>query len=230
MTATDGERVAELDGIRVVLADDHPPTRAGVRWTLERAGAVVVAEVGDAAAAIAAVEREEPDVCLVDIRMPGGGGIAATRGIMAKRPDTLVVVLTVSRDDDDLVAAMRVGASAYLLKDIQPRRMVAAVEAVLAGEVSMPRALVGPLLDEAEGRARGRTVMGKDQKSASLSPREWEVLDHLAAGASTAEVAETTGMAQATVRVHVAAILRKLGVSSRAEAIELARRHAQGEG
>jgi two-component system nitrate/nitrite response regulator NarL len=219
---------SELEGVRVVLADDHPPTRAGVRWTLERAGAVVVAEVGDATAAIAAVEREAPDVCLIDIRMPGGGGIAATRAIVAKRPETLVVILTVSRDDDDLVAAMRVGASGYLLKDIQPKRMVAAIEAVMAGEVSMPRALVGPLLDEAEGRARGRTLTGRDERSASLSPREWEVLDHLSAGASTAEVAGTTGMAPATVRVHVAAILRKLGVTTRQEAIELARRHAQG--
>ena len=210
--------------VRVLLADDHPPTRAGVRWTLERAGMEVCAEVGDAAAAVEAAEAHRPDVCLLDINMPGGGGIEATRAITARLPETAVVILTVSRDDADLLEALRAGAAGYLLKDIEPKRMPAAIESVLAGEVSLPRTLVRPLLDD-DGRPppRRRTLVARGRPS-ELTPREWEVLDLLAAGTTGVEVAKRLELSPATVRAHVAGIVRKLGVAGRDEAIEVARR------
>jgi DNA-binding NarL/FixJ family response regulator len=215
---SEGARSAE--GIRVLLADDHPPTRAGVRYTLEHAGMVICAETGDAAGAVEAAIREKPDLCLIDVHMPGSG-IAATKSITDALPDTSVIMLTVSRDDNDLFDALRAGASGYLLKDMDPDRIPNALLGVLAGEAALPRTLLIRVMDEFRERGRRRRVSLAGRKTADLTDREWEVLHLLRDGATTAEIANRLFVSQATVRSHVAAVLRKLKVKDRREAIEL---------
>jgi DNA-binding NarL/FixJ family response regulator len=205
---------------RVLLADDHPPTRAGVRYTLEAAGMVICAEASDANGAVDAALRELPDVCLLDIHMPGSG-INAARAITRDLPDTRVVMLTVSRDDEDLFEALRAGASGYLLKDMDPDRVPHALEGVLAGEAALPRTLLLRVMDEFRDRGKRRLRLPGGRKGADLSDREWEVLNLLRDGQSTQEIATRLYVSAATVRSHVASILKKLRVPDREAAIRL---------
>ena len=204
--------------MRVLIADDHAPTRLGVRLALEDAGFDVVAEAATAPGAVEKAAHLRPDIALLDIHMPGNG-ITAAVGIAAAVPSCAVVMLTVSRDDADLFDALRAGARGYLLKDISPDRLPAALNGVLEGEAALPRALVAKLIEEFRGR-EGRPRPGS--ALALLTSREWEVLDLLRQGLSTAEIAGRLFMAPVTVRTHVSAILRKLQVSSREEAVRLA--------
>jgi DNA-binding NarL/FixJ family response regulator len=204
--------------IRVLIADDHPPTRAGVRAALEGHGFEVVAEVADAAAAIDAAVRERPDVCLLDIHMPGNG-IRAAGEITQQLPDVAVVMLTISRNDDDLFDALRAGASGYLLKDMDPARIPHALQGVLEGEAALPRALTARVIDEFRGRGRRRRVSLSGERGVELTSREWEVLDLMRQGLGTAQIAERLFVSRVTVRRHVSSILQKLRVSSRQEAI-----------
>ena len=205
---------------RVLIADDHPPTRAGVRLSLEESGRFQVC--GEAATATAAVEQTvklQPDVALLDIQMPGNG-VAAARDIAAVAPDVAVVMLTVSRDDTDLFAALRAGARGYLLKDIDPDRLAPALEGVLSGEAALPRNLVARLIDEF--RSRDKQAGRRTGRLAQLTDREWETLDLMRQGLSTAEIATKLFVSPVTVRTHVSAILRKLQVSSREDAVRVA--------
>ena len=204
---------------RVILADDHPPTRAGVRYTLEAAGMEVVGEASDAAGAVELALRERPDICLLDIHMPGSG-INAARAITRDMPETRVVMLTVSRDDEDLFEALRAGASGYLLKDMDPDRVPHALEGVLAGEAALPRTLLLRVMDEFRDRGR-RKLRLPGRKDADLTDREWEVLHLLRDGLSTAEISERLYVSSATVRSHVASVLKKLRVPDREAAIRL---------
>ena len=159
--------------IRVLVADDHAPTRTDVARTL---GAdprfIVCAEVSDAVAAVDAALRERPDICLLDIRMPGGG-ILATREILARLPDTKIVMLTVSDDDRDLFWALRAGASGYLLKTINPERLPAALADVAAGEPALPRVLVARLMETfRDSNALRRQLAGGDERSEHLLDEE----------------------------------------------------------
>lgn len=209
-----------MKSIRVIVADDHPATRAGVRAALEKSGFTVCAEVADGPAAVEAAVRERPDICLLDIHMPGSG-IAAAAEISAQVPETAIIMLTVSQADDDLFAALRAGASGYLLKDTNPMRLPLALEGVLRGESALPRVLVGRLIEEFRGRDRRRRIPLVTQHKAKLTSREWEVLELLREGSSTADIAERLYVTRATVRSHVAAILRKLDVSDRVSALKL---------
>jgi DNA-binding NarL/FixJ family response regulator len=207
--------------VSVLLADDHPPTRAAVRGALEEDGFEVCAEVGDASAAVAAAVAERPQVCLLDIRMPGNG-IAAAAEISARLPETSIVMLTVSRDDGDLFDALRAGASGYLLKDVDPDRLPDALRGVLAGEAALPGSLVARLVDEFRERGpRRRLPLLREERGAELTSREWEVLEFLRRGLTTGEIAERLFISQVTVRTHVASILRKLRVPDRKAAIKL---------
>lgn len=206
------------NSIKVILADDHPPTRAGVKAALESDGFEVVAEYGDAQGAIRGVAENEPDVCVLDIHMPGGG-IAAAARIASSHPNLPVVMLTVSAEDEDLFAALRAGASGYLLKDMSPDRLPIALKGVLSGEAAVPRQLmsrvIGAFRQRGDQRASGSGI------TASLTSREWEVFELMAEGKSTSEMAKHMFVSKVTIRTHVASILRKLGVDDRAEAIAL---------
>ena len=204
---------------RVLIADDHPPTRAGIRQALEEAGFEVCDEVGTAAAAIAGALEHRPDICLLDIGMPGNG-IHAAAEITRQLPETAVVMLTVSQDDKDLFDALLAGASGYLLKGIDPERLPQALRGLISGEAALPRRLVGRVLEEfraREGRKR-RLPRGRGE---GLTSREWEVLQLLREGKSSEEISERLYIAPVTVRTHVSAILRKLRVPDREAAIHL---------
>ena len=209
--------------IRVLIADDHPPTRAGVRMALEAGGFEVCAESGDAQSAVEAALRERPEVCLLDIHMPGDG-IHAAEAISHELPDAAVVMLTVSREDSDLFDALRAGASGYLLKDIDPARLPLALHGVLEGEAALPRQLVALLIEEFRERRRRRRIPLRGRRSAELTDREWEVLQLMRQGAQTEEIAARLFISPVTVRTHVSAILRKLHVPTREAAIELLER------
>ena len=206
--------------ITVLLADDHARTRALVRNALERTGDFhVCVEAADAAGAVEGAERERPDVCLLDINMPGNG-IAAARQISGAHPDTSVVMLTVSRQDEDLFDALRAGASGYLLKGLDEATIGDALHRVLAGEATLPGTLVARLVDEFRDREHRRIAVA-DGQAARLTGREWDVLELMRKGAGTAEISERLFVSPTTVRSHVSSILRKLGVPTREAAIRL---------
>ena len=207
---------------RVLIADDHPQTRQAVRAALEAGGFEVCGEAASGPAAVDAVLRDRPDVALLDVQMPGGNGIVATSDIMRAAPDTAVVILTVSRDDADLFDALRAGARGYLLKDIDPDRLPAALRAVLDGEAALPRGLVARLVDEFRARETSSRRHRPPGRLARLTEREWEVLDLMRQGSTTQEIATTLYVSPVTVRTHVSAILRKLQVPDRATAIRVA--------
>jgi DNA-binding NarL/FixJ family response regulator len=204
------------------VADDHPPLRASVRRALERHGFEVCFEAANAADSVAAAERERPDVCVLDVQMPGNG-IAAAAQIAARLPETAIVMLTVSDSDEDLFAALRAGAQGYLLKDMDPGRLPLALEGVLDGEAALPRALVARVLDEFRTRRRRRRLLLPGGRGCTLTDREWETLELLAEGLSTAEVAERLLVAPVTVRRHAAAIVKKLNVDDRRSLLQLVR-------
>lgn len=207
-------------GIRVVLADDHARVRAQVRSALEAGGCVVCAEGASAAEAIALALEHRPDVVVLDIHMPGNGIHAAGR-IRKEVPDAAVVMLTASKDDDDLFDALRAGASGYLLKDADPATLADSLRGVLAGEAAMPPRLVTRILQEFRRPARRR--FGRSSAAAKLSEREAEVMDLLAQGLSTEEVGKKLFLSPTTIRVHVSTVLRKLQVKDRASAFALLR-------
>lgn len=207
--------------IRVILVDDHPSARAGVRDTLEVDGDFeIVGEAANATDAVALAVELQPDLVLLDVHMPGSG-INACQQIVAGCPDCAVVMLTVSRDDEDLFQSLRAGAAGYLLKDTDPERLPHALRGVLNGEAALPRTMVSRLVAEFRTRGRRRAPLLRRPEGASLTPKEWEVLELLHAGDTTAIVAEKLGMKAVTVRSHVASILKKLQVPDREAAFRL---------
>jgi DNA-binding NarL/FixJ family response regulator len=202
--------------VRVVIADDHAPTREDVRIALEEDPRfVVVAEAPDAFGAIEAAVREQPELCLLDVHMPGGGA-KATWEISARVPTTKIVMLTVSRDDTDLFAALQAGASGYLLKDMDPARLPHALADVLEGRAALPRVLVARLIAEFRDRSpRRRTVVGGDDPTSRLTSREWQVLDLLRQDLSNSQIARRLSLSPVTVRTHVNSILKKMGAPDR---------------
>jgi DNA-binding NarL/FixJ family response regulator len=213
---------------RVLIADDHAPTREDVRAALEQdAEFEVCAEAADAAGAVAGALRERPDVCLLDVHMPGRG-VAAAWEIHSRLPRSNVVMLTVSREDVDLFAALRAGALGYLLKDMDPRSLPRALHSVLAGEVAIPRELVSQVVEGFRDPAARRRQAFAEGSAQQLTSREWQVLDFLRQGLVTNEIATRLYVSPATVRSHVAAVLRKLRVPDREAAIRLFEDHDEG--
>jgi len=196
----------------VFLADDHPVVRQGLRTFLEsRPGIEVVGEAGDGEAAVTAVERLRPDVVLMDLVMPGGGGVAAIRRLRARVPNTRVVVLTSFASDDQVIPAVQAGAAGYLLKDVDPSGLEAAVRLVHEGEALLDPQIAGRVMEEvAHPPAAGDL--------ASLTPREREVLGLLARGLTNRQIAAELVVSEKTVKTHVSNILAKLRLADRTQA------------
>jgi len=191
-----------------------------VRTALEADGCLVCAEGASADEAIEAAVEHEPDVVLLDIHMPGNG-IHAAQQIHRRVPSAAVVMLTQSKDDDDLFDSLRAGAAGYLLKDGDPGTLSASLRGVLAGEAAMPASLVTRILHEF--RKPARRHFRSSSAAARLSPREWEVMELLGEGLSTEETGRRLFLSPTTVRVHVSTVLRKLQVKDRASAFRLLR-------
>jgi DNA-binding NarL/FixJ family response regulator len=211
----------------VVLADDHPPTRTGVRAALESHGFRVVAEAEDAAGAIEAAAVHRPAICVLDLFMPGQG-INACRRIRAELPATKIVVLTVSEEDTDLFEALRAGADGYLLKTMSADRLAQALRGVLQGEAAMPRKLVTRVIEEFRVRPQRlrpyRVGMRGHPVIAQLSERELDVVELLLRGMTTSAVARELRISEVTVRRHVSSVVRKAGAADRRTALAALRR------
>jgi len=210
-----------VESIRVVIADDHAPWRARIRQALQAGGCAVLGDGASAEEAVRLSLEHRPDVVLLDIHMPGSG-IRAAEKISRALPQTAVVMLTQSHEDEDIFDALRAGASGYLLKDTDQDRLVAALRGVLNGEAAMPRRLVLRIMDEFRAPAKGR-FRRKSPAAAKLSSREWEVMELLADGLSTEEAAGRLFLSPTTVRVHVSAVLKKLRVKDRESAFRVLR-------
>jgi DNA-binding NarL/FixJ family response regulator len=219
----------EAKSLRVLIADDHAPTRKEVQRVLEDDPRFeVCATAADAVEAVGAAIQKRPEICLLDVRMPGSG-LAAAWEIAARLPQAKIVMFTVSEEDRDLFAALRAGADGYLVKTMDLRRLPEALEGVALGEAAMPGALVARLLEEFRGREpRWRSPAYRDSAERRLTSREWEVLELLAQGRSTAQIADKLVISASAVRAHITSIVRKLGVANRGAATELFRqRHAR---
>jgi DNA-binding NarL/FixJ family response regulator len=206
--------------LTVVIADDHPRIRDRVRRALELGGCVVVGETSNADGAVRLAQDLKPDVTLLDIHMPGNG-ISAARRISESLPETAVVMLTQSADDDDLFDSLRAGASGYLLKTMDPTTLADQLRGVLEGEAAMPPKLVARVLQDF--REPVRRFARRTAAASRLSSREWEVMELLGSGKSTDDVAKELFLSPTTVRVHVSSVLRKLAVKDRESAFKLLR-------
>jgi DNA-binding NarL/FixJ family response regulator len=207
--------------IRVLIADDHAQFRALLAELLEDAGFEVVAQGATGDAAVQLARDYAPDVALLDIRMPGDG-ISAAREIVNARPDTAVLMLTVSADPEDVLDALQAGAQGYVLKGASPSEITDAVRAVHAGAGVIAPA-VAPVVVQEIRRARDRHLRTATGASVQLTEREWTILELLARGESTANIASELFVAPVTVRTHIAALIRKLGVQDRQGALSLFR-------
>lgn len=203
-----------------MLADDHVPTRTGVRAALEAAGMTVVADVGSGPEAVETARRLRPDVCLLDVHMPGGG-IEAAAEIAREVPESAIVMLAAEADEALLFEALRAGARGYLLKDTDPDRLPFALQGVLDGEAAIPRRLVMRMIDELQSRDRRHRLPSGRPGAEQLTEREWEVLDLLRQELSTRETAARMGISEVTVRRHLSAAMAKVGAGSRKEILDL---------
>jgi len=215
--------------MRVILVDDHALVRKGIEELLRSRGVQVVASVGSGEEGLRRARELPADVILLDVRMPGMSGIETLRQLRASGVETPVVMLTMSREESDLGEALRAGARGYLLKDIDPEELAPALQAALAGEKTVARDLVGTLArligedDGARAQApRATTPYGE------LTPRELEILEHVAGGYSNKMIAQALDITPGTVKLHVKSILRKLGLRSRVEAAVAAVEHGMG--
>lgn len=210
------------DPPRVVLVEEHPTLRAAVRKVLEADGFSVPAEASTAEEGLEVVLRERPDACLVGYQMAGSLQMIAGVTDPQSGCDTVVIVLTASRSTENMIDAIRAGAFGYLLKEMNPERIPAAVRGVLAGEAAMPRTLVVRLIKEIQRLGRGPMVSGSNGL-VELTPRQWEVLSLMADRLGTTEIARRLQISPVTVRRHTSVLLEKLGVSDKESAVALFR-------
>jgi DNA-binding NarL/FixJ family response regulator len=208
---------------RVVIADDQALVRAGFRMILEAdPGIAVVGEAADGALAVDMVRRLQPDVVLMDVRMPVLDGLEATRQILANgEPSPRIIMLTTFDIDEYVYTALRAGASGFLLKDVTPEQLVASVKLVAAGDALLAPSITRRLVERFAAPA-STVAPNASAEVASLTAREREVLVLLARGLSNAELAERLIVSEATVKTHVARILGKLGLRDRVQAVVLA--------
>lgn len=226
--ATSGDDI--MDKIRIMIVDDHPLFREGLRRVLqEEEDLLVEAEVADGEQAIVLANEIRPDVVLLDINLPSMNGIQVTREIKASLPDTAVINLTGYHDEEQLIHAIRAGASSYYPKEVLPDKLLFAIRQANRGQYIiddkvLSRSEVNSWLTEQFDRL---TPPGGPDESrfVPLSPREMEILQHAARGSSNKEIAYTLRISQQTVKNHISSILRKLHVKDRTEAAVYALRH-----
>jgi two-component system, NarL family, response regulator DevR len=215
-----------MSEIRIMLVDDHEVVRQGLRSLLERRAHLrVVAEAGTVAEAVAEAARVQPDVIVMDVRLPDGTGIEACRDIRAERAETRVLMLTSYADDEAVYASIVAGAAGYLLKQTRGRELVSAIEAVARGESLLDPAVTSKVLTRMRDLAAGAY---KDPL-AELSEQERRILGLIAEGKTNREIASTVYLSEKTVKNYVSTILSKLGMERRAQAAAfLAEQRARG--
>jgi two-component system, NarL family, nitrate/nitrite response regulator NarL len=205
--------------MRVLLIDDHALFRVGLLELLERRGIEVIDAVGDCDVDLRLARDCAPDVLLLDLRMPGTSGIEVLKRLRAEGIRRRVAMLTTSTEEQDVIASLQAGANGYLLKDMEPDDLVAALNDIVAGKTVVASELTGIL-----ARAVRQEHQEPEREAAfsDLTPREMEILCHLAGGQSNKAIARELGISDGTVKLHVKAILRKLEVHSRVEAAVMA--------
>ena len=207
---------------RILLAEGDRPTRAGLRVAVRRAGFEQIVEAGSLAEVLAAAGDQAPDVALVAADLTGDG-LEAVRRLVSLHPSVRVIVLSADPGGDELLAAVLAGAAGYLAKDVGLERLPHTIRGVLAGEVALPRLHADRLLAELRRRDAARERVTARTR-ASLTDREWEVLQLLGENASTAEIARRLRISQVTARRHISTLVAKLGADDRASAAKLMRR------
>jgi DNA-binding NarL/FixJ family response regulator len=209
---------------RLVIVDDHDFVRAGIKVMLAgEPDMEIVGEAEDGQEALALVGRERPDLALMDVRMPGMDGLATTRSIKRSYPRVSVLILTMHENEDYLLEAIRSGAAGYVLKDAPQNELVTAIRKVLEGETALNRKLATGLLQRLANDIHGNTMFrrrsGVEHPAQPLTPRELEVLEHVALGSTNREIAEHFVISVGTVKNHVEHIIAKLGASDRTQAV-----------
>jgi DNA-binding NarL/FixJ family response regulator len=210
--------------ITALVVDDHTLLRKGLVDLLQDRGIKVLGEASDGRAGIEQAVRLNPDVILMDVNMPACSGIEATRTIHERLPDARVLMLTVSDSDENLFAAVKAGAKGYVLKNVDPDELVAAIDRVMKGDAVIPHQMASKFLQEFASLANGRVspMAGATQ---TLTSREEEILCQLSNGAANKEIANTLSISEHTVKIHMKNILKKLHMSNRTQAAIYAQRH-----
>ena len=212
-----------MQQLRVVVVDDHPIYRRGLVGVLESGGIAVVGVADGVTDAISVVEATQPDAVLVDLYLADGSGIALVRQVAELRVGIRTVMLTVSHDPDDMLAAITAGADGFLTKDQAPQRLVRALHGVVAGEAALSRAMTGHLVRDVRDARHHGLAVGRSLQRERLTARQLEILHLIARGHSTAQIAAALCLSPETVRWHVKSILRKLRAKNRAEAAAVLR-------
>ncbi len=200
------------ENVRLLIADDHPVVRAGLRDMLsDEPGLEVVGEASDGAEALASVEKLDPDVVLMDLRMPGVDGVEAITSITAGHPGTRILVLTTYDSDADILRAIEAGATGYLMKDTPREELYESILATARGEPVLAPTVTSRLMKKM-----------REPESEKLSDRETEVLASVARGLSNREIARSLHLSEATVKTHLIHVFNKLGVADRTAAVTVA--------
>jgi NarL family two-component system response regulator LiaR len=208
--------------VRAIIADDDPFARKMIKEALRNAGVVVIAEAHNGRQAVDLARHYNPDVVLMDVVMPELDGIAATRRIIKDNPDQVIIILTTADDDEIGLLGLRAGAVGFLAKDVDIEALPQAMVGALNGEAAISRKLGRRLVEHLRRSPEGRG--GLRPVKSPLTPREWEVIDVLAQGKTTDQIAAELVLSSETVKSHVKNILRKLGARSREEAVAAAQR------
>lgn len=211
--------------MRVLLIDDHALVRKGLEELLQSRGIEVVGSAGNGEQGIQLAKDESPDIILLDIKMPGMNGLETLEKLKADGVEIPVLMLSMSRDEEDLARALREGAQGYLLKDMDPDELIPALNDAMTGKNVVAKELIASLTNIIQGKPSKQDTIEPATPLSELTPREQEILAHIAEGESNKVIARHLGISDGTVKLHVKAILRKLGVHSRVEAAVIAVEH-----
>ena len=219
-----------MNRIDILIVDDHPLFRSGIRWNLEQVPNFrIVGEAGDGGEAIRLADERSPDVILVDLSLPGMNGLEVARALKRRQPQAGVIILTMHQDDEQLFNAIRAGASAYCTKDIGPSDLIEVITRVARGEYLINEMVLSRPFIASRVLDQFRELSRMDRASTGffspLTPREIEILDCVARGHSNKEIAQLLSISDQTVKNHITSILRKLAVNDRTQAVIYALRH-----